>query len=137
MDEKFLLLDPAAANCLEKTVTATDLASFVQSGSLPVLGSPVLSCWMEELCRNMAAVGADEGVTSVGSAFSLQHLAPTPEGETVRIVAEEKGREKRMIFYHIEAYDKGGLIATAEHTRVSVLSERFMQKAAERVSEEA
>ena len=130
--QSFHEIDPAKAGCAEKTVRKEDLAVTVGSGSLAVLATPVLSCWMEEVCHLAAAEGQEEGRTSVGASFSLQHLAPTAEGRKVRICAEETERGTKSLRYHIVAFDEAGKIGEAEHVRVYVNETRFMDRLAVR-----
>ena len=127
----FTQVDASKAGCLEKTVTEQDLSVAVGSGSLPVLGTPILALWMEEVCHKLAETEiTDPAITSVGCALSLEHLAPTAPGKKVRLQAEVTQRDDRRVSYQILAFDEAGLIGKGEHTRVFVKSARFLEKMA-------
>ena len=68
-------------------------------------------------------LGPDQ--TTVGTEIRVSHLAPTPEGSTVRIRAAITGREGRFIQLHVEAFDELEQIGVAEHQRAVVDVARY------------
>lgn len=116
----------------EYEVREKDLANAVRSGSLPVLATPVLSAFFEETAAALAQASLGEGETTAGSKISLEHLAPTLPGEKVAVEAELTGREGRVFHFRLEARDGAGIIATADHERVEVTAERFLNRARRR-----
>lgn len=65
---------------LRATVTEDLLAVRVGSGTLRVLGTPVLARLYEQAAQELAGLYCDVGMTTVGTALSLSHDAPTPCG---------------------------------------------------------
>ena len=97
-------------------VEREDTALEVGSGSLLVYATPC-----------MAAM--EEGTATVGTGLNLRHTAATPVGLDVRAEAEVTKVEGKVITFSIKAYDEKGEIGSAEHTRVVVNSQRFLEKA--------
>ena len=59
------------------TVGADDTAEHLGSGDIPVLGTPRLVALMELAARSALADQLAAGETSVGTAVSIEHLAPS------------------------------------------------------------
>ena len=108
----------------EFVVSAQDTAEAVGSGSLPVLGTPVLLAWCE--ATTCAALDLPPGRTSVGTRVSLEHLAPSAVGATVTVAAAVAYADGRLLRFTVEARDGEKLVGTGEVTRVVVDAERFM-----------
>ena len=118
----------------EFVVSGTDTAAAVGSGSLPVLGTPVLLAWCE--AATCAALDLPDGFTSVGTRVSLEHLAPSPVGATVTVTATVayadpsagSGRRARLVRFTVEARMGEVLVGSGEITRVVVDAERFLSR---------
>lgn len=114
------------------TVTESDTALAVGSGSLPVLGTPRLLAWCE--AATCAAVEADlaDGQTSVGTRVELEHLAATPVGGTVEVTARQVYADGRLRRFAVSARNVGAdgrpgkLAGSGEVTRVVVDAQRFL-----------
>lgn len=119
----------------ETTLTVTEelTAASVGSGSLAVLATPMLAAAMEKAACMALEGRLDEGVTSVGTQISVDHLAPTPVGGTVKVRALLTSVDERMLSFTAEAEDDAGPVGRASHTRVLVKGGRFMEKAAKRI----
>ena len=65
------------------TVTDSDTAAAVGSGSLPVLGTPRLLAWCEAATCAALEGSLPPGGTSVGTRVALDHLAASPVGQQV------------------------------------------------------
>ena len=113
---------------LERTVTDADTASAVGSGSLAVLGTPVLLAWCEAATCAAIEAGLAGGQTSVGTRASVEHLAPSAVGTVVRISAGLTHVDGRLVRFSVAARDGGKLIGSAEITRVVVDAERFVAR---------
>lgn len=59
-------------------VTQEVTAAAVGSGLLPVFSTPSLIALMENAAVNALEGTLDEGVTTVGTMISIEHLAATP-----------------------------------------------------------
>jgi len=110
----------------ELVVSEADTAVAVGSGSLPVLGTPVLLAWCE--AATCAALDLPEGQTSVGTRVSLEHLAASPVGAPVSITASVAYVDGRLVRFTVEARMGDKLVGTGEITRVIVDPERFMSR---------
>ena len=112
----------------ELVVSEADTAVAVGSGSLPVLGTPVLLAWCE--AATCAALDLPEGQTSVGTRVALEHLAASPVGATVTVTATVAYVDRRLLRFAVEARQTSPgavkLIGSGEVTRVVVDAERFL-----------
>jgi predicted thioesterase len=112
----------------EFVVSEADTAVAVGSGSLPVLGTPVLLAWCE--AATCAALDLPEGQTSVGTRAALEHLAASPVGATVTVVASVAYVDGRLLRFTVEARMGEVLVGSGEITRVVVDAARFMSRVA-------
>ena len=110
-------------------VTREDTALEVGSGSLLVYATPCMVALMEgAACEAIAAV-LKETETTVGTALNIEHIAATPVGLEVRAEAEVTAVDGKVITFQIHAYDEAGEIGRGTHKRVIVNSQRFLDKA--------
>jgi predicted thioesterase len=110
----------------ELVVSGADTAIAVGSGSLPVLGTPVLLAWCE--AATCAALDLPEGQTSVGTRVALEHLAASPVGAAVSVTATVAHVDGRLIRFTVEARMGDLLVGSGEVTRVVVDAARFMSR---------
>ncbi len=111
----------------EFVVSGADTAAAVGSGSLPVLGTPVLLAWCEAVTFDVLALAAPE--TSVGTRISLEHLAASALGATVVVTATVVYVDGRLVRFEVSAREPGGkLLGSGEVTRVIVDGERFLSR---------
>ncbi len=114
---------------LNFTVTDGDTAIAMESGDVPVLGTPRLIAWCEAATCEAIAAGLDEGTTTVGFQIRLDHLSPTPVGAAVSVTATVTEVDGRTITYSVDASDNDGDAATGTFTRVLVDRSRFLDRA--------
>ncbi len=112
-------------------VTDHDTALALGSGALTVLGTPRLLAWCEvATCRALEG-RLPSGSSSVGVAVALEHLAPSPVGEWVTVVAVVRSVEGRRVGFEVEATDAGGIVVgRGTVARVVVDDERFLARLA-------
>lgn len=110
------------------TVTELDTAQRMGSGSLDVLATPRLVAMMEATACAAVEGRLSDGETSVGVRIDIQHLAASAVGASVEVTAVLEGQDGRKLHFRIEAYCNGTLIGRAEHDRVVVNAQRFMDK---------
>ena len=108
----------------EFVVSEADTAVAVGSGSLPVLGTPVLLAWCEAV--TCAVLDLPAGQTSVGTRASLEHLAASPVGAGLSVTASVAYVDGRLVRFAVEARMGDVLVGSGEITRVIVDSERFL-----------
>ena len=107
----------------------TDTAIAMGSGDVPVLGTPRLIAWCEEVTVLALAEGLEPSATSVGYRIRVDHLAPTPVGAAVDITAEVAEVDGRQVTLAISATDGNGEAARGEITRVVVDRAKFVARA--------
>ena len=110
------------------------LAVSVGSGTLQVLGTPVLAQLYENAAMQLAAEYCDNEFTTVGCFLSLTHDAPTPLGMEIKVTVTLVKHEKRAFEFQLEAKDETGIISTGSHTRVAVESKKFQHKADDKLN---
>ncbi len=111
----------------EFVVSEADTAVAVGSGSLPVLGTPVLLAWCEAVTCDVLALEPPE--TSVGTRIALEHLAASALGATVSVTATVTYVDGRLVRFEVSAREPGGkLLGSGEVTRVIVDAERFLSR---------
>jgi fluoroacetyl-CoA thioesterase len=110
----------------EFVVSHADTAVAVGSGSMPVLGTPVLLAWCE--AATCAALDLHDPQTSVGTRVALEHLAPSSVGATIDVTATVAYVDGRLVRFTVEARQGDVLVGSGEITRVIVDAERFMSR---------
>lgn len=85
-----------------------------------VLSTPFLISELERVCADMLVPLLNEGKVSVGVSVSLQHLAPTPVGATIRSYARFLEQEGRLFWFDVWSEDPGGEIGRGKHARAIV-----------------
>ncbi len=122
-------IEPGLVASFERTVTEGDTAIALRSGDVPVLATPRVVAFVEE--ASVAALDGrlPEGHTTVGMRIQLDHLHPTPVGETIKVEARLEKVEGRRLTFGVSVSDAKGLLAAGKVTRVMVDRERFLEKA--------
>jgi predicted thioesterase len=114
---------------LTKDVTEADTALAVGSGSLPVLGTPRVLAWCEEATCDAIAPVLEDGSSSVGTRVRLDHLAPSPVGAVVAVVATVTAVDGRLVTFEVVVTDTDGrMLAEGEVRRVVVDADRFLAR---------
>ena len=110
-------------------VEREDTAAEVGSGDLLVYATPCMAALMEGAACEALADFIKEGQTTVGIELNLQHTSATPVGLEVRAEAEVTAVDGKVITFEIHAFDEAGEIGKATHKRVLVNSQKFLDKA--------
>ncbi len=113
------------SRCVDESMTAIEL----ESGTLPVLATPILTAMMEKAACLAIESFLEDGETTVGTALDIKHTAATPVGKNVTAHAEITAVSGREITFTVTAEDETGQIGTGTHQRFLVIADRFMQKA--------
>jgi predicted thioesterase len=117
---------------VEETVTEDMTAERLGSGDVPVLGTPALLALVEAAAVAAVAAGLEPGTTSVGASVELDHLAPTPVGETVTATVALAEVDGRRLTFRFEVTDAAGPVARGTHVRVVVDRGRLLDRARDR-----
>lgn len=131
MSERVNLMEGLVGHA-ETIVDERNTAETIKSGSLPVFATPAMAALMEEAACAAICDALPDGETTVGTAFSIAHLAATPIGMRVRAEARLVSIDGRKLCYEIRAMDEAGEIGKGTHERFLVGVEKFMQKAKNR-----
>lgn len=110
-------------------VEREDTAAQVGSGDLLVYATPCMAALMEGAACEAIAQALPEGQTTVGTSLNLTHLSATPVGLEVRAQAEVTAVEGKVISFLVRAWDEAGEIGSGTHQRVIVNSQKFLDKA--------
>lgn len=113
----------------ELTVSSNKLAVNVESGSLEVFATPVMTMLMEKSACNCLADYMENDETTVGTELNIQHVSATPEGMKVYSEAVLTAINGREFTFEVTAYDEAGLIGKGTHKRFLVFGEKFTAKA--------
>ncbi len=124
--------DIAPGDRIEATqlVDQQKTASHLGSGSLQVYATPAMVTFIEHTCRKLIEPQLAQGQTSVGVKINVKHLAPTPIGATVSILAEIKAIKGNLVMFNAQIRDEVEVIGEAEHTRAIIDISRFQKRVA-------
>lgn len=106
-----------------------DTAKEVGSGDLLVYATPCMVALMEGAACEAIACCLKDTETTVGTALNIEHIAATPVGLEVRAEAEVTAVEGKVITFAVSAFDEVGQIGKGTHKRVIVNSQKFLEKA--------
>ncbi len=113
---------------MERRVTEAESSDRHGNPVVHVLTTPIVVEWMEEVATAGAQQYLPEGQGTVGSVVNMKHLAATPIGHMVKVVAHLKQIDGRRLIFWIEAFDEVEKIAECHHERFIVDLARFHDK---------
>ncbi|MGI9598459.1 MAG: thioesterase family protein [Acidimicrobiales bacterium] len=124
-----MTVSPGLTASKSYTVSEDDTAIALGSGDVPVLGTPRMIAWCEEVTVLALEPALESGRTTVGYRIRIDHLAPTPVGATVEVVASVSEASDRQVTLAVTVTDTNGTAAEGAITRVVVDRDRFLAKA--------
>lgn len=110
-------------------VEREDTAAEVGSGSLLVYATPCMVALMEGAACEALEGCLPDTKTTVGIELNIKHLSATPVGLEVRAEAEVTAVEGNTITFTVTAFDEAGKIGEGTHKRVVITTQRFLDKA--------
>jgi predicted thioesterase len=117
---------PAGARREERLLVTGDVAiDFLETESARVLSTPHLIGYLEMTARNLIKQYLDPGWDSVGTHVDVKHLAATPIGMAVRLVAEVVSADERRVRCRVEAWDELEKVGEGVHERFIIDIARF------------
>ncbi len=122
-------------NTAAVTVDSTNTAKTMGSGSLEVFATPAVAALIERAACELVQPMLDEGITTVGTLLSINHVSASPIGAEITAKAVLTAIDGRKFCFDVSAYDNAGLIAEGKHERFSVKADSFMRKAQAKLSE--
>ena len=114
-------------------VEREDPAKEVGSGSLLVYATPCMVALMEGAACEAIEEALSDSQTTVGTELNIQHISATPVGLEVRAEAEVVAVEGKVITFEVKAFDEAGEIGRGTHKRVIVNTQKFLEKAYEKL----
>ena len=113
-------------------VWTVDRSLCTTRGDRHLLSTPSLVLLVERASIEAVTPFLAEGETTVGTEVSVRHLAPTPEGATVRAEATVRERDGRRFRLDVEVFDDVDRVGVAEHERFVVSVDRYLARLAEK-----
>ena len=95
-----------------------------------VLASAYIIGLFEWACVEQLAPFCEPGEGSLGIAFDLSHVSPTPPGLTVTVKTEVIGIDGRFITFHVRGSDGQDMIGEGRHKRAVTRWDKFNAKVA-------
>lgn len=123
------MLTPGIYGHAALRVTTENTAKALGSGELPVLATPAVAALIEKTCWQSIAAELELDQSTVGTALTLAHTAPTPVGMVVQCDCTLTAVEDRRLRFAARVYDDVTEVASATHERYIVDKERFTSKA--------
>ena len=84
--------------------------------------------WMEQTSLKLCQQVLPKGYDTVGTFVNVKHLAATPVGMKVRVIAEIEEVNGKMLTFKVKAYDEKTKIGEGTHGRAIIDVERFISK---------
>ena len=113
----------------ETVVTLENTASAFCSGKLDVFATPAMIGLMEETCWKLVQPELEEGCGTVGTKVNIEHLCPSPVGNTVKCEAELVEIDQRRLVFHVVCKDGDKVAGRGVHERFIINNAKFMAKA--------
>ena len=110
-----------------------DTAKEVGSGSLLVYATPCMVALMEGAACEAIQDALSDTQTTVGTELNIQHISATPVGLEVRAEAEVIAVDGKVITFQVRAFDEAGEIGNGTHKRVIVNTQKFLEKAYDKI----
>ena len=120
------MVDVGATASIGFTTDTATTAAALGSGDLDVLGTPKVVALCEEAAVVAVAGSLDAGSTTVGTAISISHRAPTAVGQSVVATAVVTAVGGRKLEFAVSVVEGHRTVADGTHTRVIVDRERFL-----------
>ncbi len=92
-----------------------------------VLSTPSMIDAVERLCREMVKPYLN-GDDTVGIMVDAKHIAPTPVGMSIRIVASLVNIDGKRLTFKAEVYDDVEKVGEVIHERYVISKDRFIDK---------
>lgn len=127
-------LAPGLKGQSQTVVKRQDLASAYGNTGVDVMSSMTLMTLLEQAAIAALGPALEPGQMTVGARMEMDHLAPTPEGFTVKAEAELMEVAGRKLVFGLTASDGLDTVAKATHVRFVVESQRFFQGVADKQS---
>jgi len=103
-------------------------ASHIGSGSVRVLGTPIMILFIENTACTMIEEYLPETHTSVGILVNVRHLAPSQVGSTIRAEVSIEAVKGNKIILAVSAWEGEKKVGEGTHERYVVERKHFLQQ---------
>ena len=110
------------------TVKNSNTAEKVGSGDLAVYGTPAMIAFIENTAVKAVTEKLNDEQTTVGTKVDINHLNPTPVGETVTCSVELIEVKGAQLKFKVTVEDEHNQIGSGTHIRYIVNQDKFMDK---------
>ncbi len=93
-----------------------------------VLSTPSMVNAVEMVCRDMVKPYLDSDHDTVGVTVNVKHIAPTPVGMNIRIIATLVKVDGKRLEFKAEVYDDVEKVGEATHERYIINKAAFTKK---------
>ncbi len=121
-------LTPGLSHETQRVVQDTHTAKHIGSGTIQVLGTPIMILWMEETSLAAAQPHLDPQHTTIGPSVGVQPPAAEPRGRPLTIRAELTEVRGRRLAFHVVARDDHDTIGEGSHERYIIDIARFEER---------
>ena len=115
---------------LKFVVAQEHVIDFATGGMPAVLSTPRLVALIERTARESLYPFLDENERTVGAEIEIRHLAPTPLGKNVTVIARVIQAEAKLVNFQFEVRDEHEVIARGLHQRAVITVESFAKRVA-------
>ncbi len=105
---------------------------FATGGMPAVLSTPRLIALIERTARESLYPFLNDHERTVGAEIEIKHMAPTPLGKQVTIIARVIGIEAKLVNFQFEVRDEHEVIARGLHQRAIISIESFAHRVAKK-----
>ncbi|GAB6137716.1 thioesterase family protein [Halanaerobaculum tunisiense] len=110
----------------ETMVEKEDTADQIGSGDLPVYGTPAMIAFIENTAVKAIEAKLEDKQTTVGAKLNINHLHPTPVGETVTCSVKLTEVNDSQLKFDVIVEDENNKIGNGKHVRYIVAEDKFM-----------
>jgi fluoroacetyl-CoA thioesterase len=128
------MIHPGLAREETFTVDPENTAYHLGSGASRVLATPWMIAFMERTAHALLTCCLPQGTSSVGTHLDVRHLAPTPQGEQVRVRAEVLSIDGLKVNFSIQAWDSLEKIGEGYHERAIIEEARFLRRVEKKIA---
>ncbi|MEA5083071.1 MAG: thioesterase family protein [Lachnospiraceae bacterium] len=120
-------LQVGMTNEIEYVVSKNDATAHF-GGDFPVFSTPKMIDWMEQVSLKLCQQVLPKGMDTVGTFVDVKHMAATPVGMKVRVIAEIIELNGKMLTLKVKAYDEKTKIGEGTHGRAIIDVEKFISR---------
>ncbi len=117
-------------------VETKHIIDFAVDGMPAVLATPWLIWFMEHTAREAMLPHLEPTESTVGARVEIEHLAPTPLGQTVTCRAQVLSSDGSQFLFKLEAFDEQEKIASGLHKLNVIDKARFAGRVARKTKPE-